>query len=180
MPPSGGHPDQGLPDQGLPPGTIYPPLPPGPVKGKAVLGVFVYYQGRMHQHFVVVDVGAHPDHGLPEHRPEHRPERPVDPGYGVGGGDDWRPRPDQGLPGQGQPGRPDQGLPGQGQPGRPDQGLPGQGQPPRPDQGLPGYGQGHPDQGLPGQPARPSQGLPGQGQPPRPNQGLPPTPTPRR
>jgi len=128
----GAHPDHGLPDQGLPPGTIYPPLPPGPIKGRAVLGVFVYYQGRMHQHFVVVDVGARPDHGLPE----HRPERPVDPGYGVGGGQP--PRPDQGLPGAGQPPRPDQGLPGQrpGLPPHPGQGLPAQ-PPPRPDQGLP-------------------------------------------
>jgi hypothetical protein len=82
-------------------------------------------------------------------------QKPVDPGYGQGGGG----RPDQGLPGQG--GRPDNTLPGQGggSGGRPDQGLPGkppgEATQPRPDQGLPGKPPGqaqqpHPDQGLPG------------------------------
>jgi hypothetical protein len=112
--------------------------------------------------------------------------RPVDPGYGVPGGE----HPDQGLPGGEWGGEhPDQGLPGDpdspghpghlpsrpgggGRPPRPDQGLPGGrpgGRPPRPDQGLPGGGGGDPGQ-LPVWPVGPDQGLP-----PIAGQPLPPT-----
>jgi hypothetical protein len=91
--------------------------------------------------------GEHPDQGLPPGwggRPPHvgnRPpgswDRPIDPGYGWGGGErpgnrppgSWTPpvRPDQGLPGGNvgvsppiyHPGHPDHGLPA-----HPDQGLP--------------------------------------------------------
>jgi hypothetical protein len=118
--PGGEHPGQGLPGgehpgQGLPsePGTIWPPLPGGPgFHGKAVLGCYAYYNGKMNHHFVVVTI--------PEVPPE-RPSRPTDPGYGV----DEGASPGQGLPGQ--PGRPPQA----GQlPGRP-------GAPPQPGQPLP-------------------------------------------
>ena len=80
--------------------------------------------------------------------------RPVDPGYGVPGGE----HPDQGLPGGGE--YPDQGLPGGEGPVDPgygvglppviDNGLPGR--PPRPDQGLPPTYPVKPDQGLPNPP----------------------------
>lgn len=110
LPGSGGTPDQGLPQE---PGTIWPPLPSGGVgfHGKAVLGCYVWYDGKMNHHFVVVTI--------PEVPPE-RPSRPTDPGYGV----DEGAHPGQGLPGQGRP-------PQAGQlPGRP-------GAPPQPAQPLP-------------------------------------------
>jgi hypothetical protein len=127
--PGGEHPGQGLPGaggehpgQGLPsePGTIWPPLPGGPgFHGKAVLGCYAYYNGKMNHHFVVVTI--------PEVSPE-RPSRPTDPGYGV----DEGAHPGQGLPGQGRPPQAGQ-LPGR--PGAPPQ----PGQPlPRPPAGGPG------------------------------------------
>jgi integrin beta 8 len=80
----GGAPGQGLPGD---PGVIWPPLPPGiGFHGRAILGCYVYYNGRMNHHFIVVTI------------PE-RPDRPVDPGHGVDEG---------GAPGQGLPGRPPQ------------------------------------------------------------------------
>jgi hypothetical protein len=93
----GEHPGQGLPAE---PGTIWPPLPGGPgFHGKAVLGCYAYYNGKMNHHFVVVTI--------PEVSPE-RPGRPVDPGYGV----DEGAHPGQGLPpGQGRPPQAGQPLP---------------------------------------------------------------------
>ena len=105
-----------------------------------------------------------------------RPGRPVDPGYGVPGGEWGGEHPDQGLPGDpdspGHPGhlparpsrpggRPDQGLPG-GRPPRPGNRPPGSGgRPPRPDQGLPGGEDGDEEAGqLPVWPVGPDQGLP--------------------
>jgi hypothetical protein len=108
-PGEGGEPGQGLPQE---PGTIWPPLPPGHLHGKAVLGCYAWYGGQLHHHFVVVTIPV-------------RPERPTDPGYGIEEG-----APGQGLPGQG--GRPGQGLPPTGRP-------PQAGQPlPRPPAGGPG------------------------------------------
>ncbi len=102
--PIGGRPDQGLPggapghpDQTLPPvaghkpptdpppGTIWPPLPAGAEPGKAAL--LFWLQGVGYR-YVVVDLTASPDQGLP--------------GQGHVSG--------QPMPGQ--PAHPDQGLPG--------------------------------------------------------------------
>ena len=109
-----------------PPGTIWPPLPPGAgFHGKAVLGCYCYYNGKMNHHFVVVT--------LPEVPPQ-RPGGPVDPGWGIpeGGG-----RPDQGLPGR--PEYPSQ-RPLPSPPGRP---PPVAGQPlPRPPMAPPAGGVG--------------------------------------
>jgi len=74
-----GHPDNTLPPvEGIepppvdpPPGTVWPPLPPGvDVSGKAI--VLAAIQGVGYR-YVVVEIGTHPDQGLPS-TPEAQPK----------------------------------------------------------------------------------------------------------
>jgi hypothetical protein len=95
-----------------------------------------------------VDQGAHPDQGLPGGGRPSRPGRPIDPGFGWGGGE----RPGHGLP---RPPHVWPRPPGGGLPVDPDWGVSEGGE--HPDHGLPIYpvDPEHPDNVLPEVPGEP-------------------------
>jgi hypothetical protein len=108
LPPvSPGAPDQGLPgggsgSPGTPshpiagqPPTIWPPLPPGAPYPSGTLWLLAILPG-VGWRYVRVDLGAHPDQGLPGGSGLH-------PDHGLPGGSGGGAHPDQGLPPSAQP-----------------------------------------------------------------------------
>jgi hypothetical protein len=156
--------------------------------GKPIHCIIIPLEDGEPSHPIAPPSPGYPDQGLPEPQPPHvgiwprpphvgggpvRPGRPVDPGFGWGGGE----HPSTGPIRPGRPIDPGFGVGGGHHPDYPDQGLP-----PLPPghPGAPGHlpwhpGGGHPDQGLPGEPGDPQHPIWIPDSDLKPDQGLPPT-----